>query len=345
MSQSPLASRLAYPLFLAGILAVAALDRNPLAVRAAARPQAPATVNVGSFPTSAKGLLLKESGISATPWSAATSQLPPGTALSLNGMLRLHVGLRRVSVYRVSTVGQETIHGWVAGDAVLVQAGSVPLVDLRGDAPAQTAPAGAGTATTLPTTTEPVIANAVASLPLPVWLPPSVRRWDAPINTAAQRHGIDPALLAIILLVESGGWSQAESPAGAFGLAQLMPATAAEISAAAGHGGSPDAWRDPMVNIDLGAAYLAAQSRAFAADARGDARERIRLTAAAYNGGPGTLRRSLDGWGADLPTETKRYQRWVVGMWDERMAAHSAHFDEWRAAGGERLLSAADAEP
>lgn len=345
MSQSTLASRLSYPLFLAVIFAVAALDRHPLSARAAARPQALTTVDVGSFPTSAKGLLLRQSGISATPWSAATSQLPPGTALSLNGLLRLHVGLRRVSVYRVATVGQESIQGWVAGDAVLVQAGSVPLVDLRGGALAQTAPAAAGAATMLPAATEPVIANAVAPLPVPVWLPPSVRRWEAAIIAAAQRHGIDPALLAIIVLVESGGWSRAESPAGAFGLAQLMPATAAEVSAAAGHGGSPDAWRDPLVNIDLGAAYLAAQSRAFAADARGDERESIRLTAAAYNGGPGRLRRSLDGWGSTLPSETLRYQRWVVGMWDERMAVQSAHFEDWRAAGGERLLSAADAEP
>ena len=58
---------------------------------------------------------------------------------------------------------------------------------------------------------------------------------------------------------------------------------------------------------------------------------------------PGRLRRSLDSWNAPLPTETQRYQRWVVGMWDERRSDQSQHFEEWRAAGGERLLVAASA--
>ena len=51
--------------------------------------------------------------------------------------------------------------------------------------------------------------------------------YGAEITAAAQRHGIDPALLAGLVRQESNFDPTAGSPAGARGLTQLMPATAA----------------------------------------------------------------------------------------------------------------------
>lgn len=57
-------------------------------------------------------------------------------------------------------------------------------------------------------------------------LPPTLP-YAARIQETAVRHHIDPALLAAVVQVESAFNPTAVSPAGAIGLAQLMPATAA----------------------------------------------------------------------------------------------------------------------
>ncbi|MBK7780136.1 MAG: lytic transglycosylase domain-containing protein [Ardenticatenia bacterium] len=344
MRQPHPASRLAYPLLLALILLSATLDRPRALAREVSRPPSGSPAVANDLPVSARGLLLRPVGVAPSPWAAESARLAAGTELAVNGQTRLRVGLRQVTVYRVATAGPAIVQGWVAADAVLLRSGTVPLIDPRDDADGRAERRGAGVAPSASAPAPPTVAvMRIARDDLPAWLPESVRRWEAPIADAARRHGIAPSLLAIVVLVESGGWSQAISPAGAYGLTQLMPATAAEMAAATGRNEAASGWRDPVINIDLGAAYLAAQSRAFAVDAKGDEREQVRLIAAAYNGGPGRLRRSLDSWNAPLPTETQRYQRWVVGMWDERRSDQSQHFEEWRAAGGERLLVAASA--
>src|SRR4051794_6177817 len=53
--------------------------------------------------------------------------------------------------------------------------------------------------------------------------------YGAEISAAARRNGIDPALLAGLVKQESGFNPTAGSPAGARGLTQLMPATAASL--------------------------------------------------------------------------------------------------------------------
>jgi cell wall-associated NlpC family hydrolase len=90
---------------------------------------------------------------------------------------------------------------------------------------------------------------------------------------AGSRHGVDPALLAAVAQQESGFDASAVSPAGAQGLMQFMPATAR------GLGVDPF---DPASAVDGAARYLADLTRQFGS---------TELGLAAYNAGPGTVRR------------------------------------------------------
>jgi hypothetical protein len=141
------------------------------------------------------------------------------------------------------------------------------------------------------------------------WLPASVRRHEDAIARAAEQHGIDPSLLAIMVYTESRGRADARSPAGARGLLQLMPSTAAEIAEVRGLP-APSIARleDPAYNLDLGAWYMARQLARF-----GD----VPLALAAYNAGPGRVAAHRRGE-AELPEETRRYQAMITALWRER---------------------------
>jgi soluble lytic murein transglycosylase-like protein len=105
-------------------------------------------------------------------------------------------------------------------------------------------------------------------------LPPGVP-YGAEITAAAQRHGIDPALLAGLVRQESNFDPNAGSPAGARGLTQLMPATARGL-------GVTDV-TDPLQSLEGGAKYLKQQLDAFGGD--------VTKALAAYNAGPGAVQR------------------------------------------------------
>lgn len=98
--------------------------------------------------------------------------------------------------------------------------------------------------------------------------------YQALIDQAALAHGLDPKLLHALVVTESAYSSGAVSPAGAGGLAQLMPGTARDL-------GVRDRF-DPADNVRGGANYLAQQIQRF-----GD----LRLALAAYNAGPGRVAR------------------------------------------------------
>lgn len=108
-----------------------------------------------------------------------------------------------------------------------------------------------------------------ALYPIPSWQP-------------AEGFTIDRALLYAFMRQESGFRPEAHSPAGALGLMQLMPATAAYIAKQAGIVGKPDLL-DPSVNLSLGQRYI---QYLFEQDSiQGDL---FRLVAA-YNRGPGKV--------------------------------------------------------
>ena len=93
------------------------------------------------------------------------------------------------------------------------------------------------------------------------------------IQSAAAKYSLDPALLTAVIQQESGGNPAAVSAAGAQGLMQLMPRTAASL-------GVTDPF-DPSQNVDAGARYLRQLLDQFGGNTT--------LALAAYNAGPGTV--------------------------------------------------------
>lgn len=167
----------------------------------------------------------------------------------------------------------------------------------------------------------------VAVSVLPVWMPRGVTQWEAYIVDSATRWGGDPSLVAIVMLISSGGDPHAHSEAGAVGLMQLMPVTAEDIVNMQGlKGYTPKQLFDPRLNVDFGAYYLSHQLRSFRDPAYTE-EQMVGLAAAAYSGGPGTVLKYLEG--APLPPEVTRFQAFVVGMWRERSDAISPTFDAW----------------
>ena len=116
-------------------------------------------------------------------------------------------------------------------------------------------------------------------------------------TTAARRYGVDRALVLAVIAIESGFRASATSRVGAQGLMQLMPATAAEL------GVDP---ADPRDNVDGGTRYLAWLLKIF-----GDSR----VALAAYNAGPGRVKRA----GNTIPAirETEEYVRAVSSLCDD----------------------------
>ncbi len=119
----------------------------------------------------------------------------------------------------------------------------------------------------------------------------SKRLFAGIVDAAAERHGVDPDLVHAVIAVESGYRATAQSPAGAQGLMQLMPGTQRDIGVA-------DAF-DPRQNVDAGVAYLRRLTDEFGTV----------LAIAAYNAGPGAVRRYN---GIPPYAETRAYVRAVL---------------------------------
>jgi soluble lytic murein transglycosylase-like protein len=118
-------------------------------------------------------------------------------------------------------------------------------------------------------------------------------RFGESIAVAAMRHRLDPALVEAVIAAESGYDPLAVSPKGAVGLMQILPETAALM-------GLP-APADPAANLEAGCRYLAALQDNFGGD--------VELALAAYNAGPGAVRR----WGTVPPyRETRVFVRRVA---------------------------------
>jgi soluble lytic murein transglycosylase-like protein len=97
-------------------------------------------------------------------------------------------------------------------------------------------------------------------------------RFRAPLLAAASRYGVSAALLAAQLMAESNFNPNAISPAGAQGIAQFMPATAAAYGL-----GDPF---DPIAAIGAQARLMSELLGQFGSP---------ELALAAYNAGPGAV--------------------------------------------------------
>ena len=103
---------------------------------------------------------------------------------------------------------------------------------------------------------------------------PLLDTWDDAIITASIVYEVPAELIKAVCLAESGMNPNAKSHAGAMGLMQLMPQTAAGL-------GVTDPW-DPEQSIDGGSRYLGKMMATFLS---------IRHALAAYNAGPGNVRK------------------------------------------------------
>ncbi|QBL93147.1 hypothetical protein KSAC_09060 [Komagataeibacter saccharivorans] len=141
---------------------------------------------------------------------------------------------------------------------------------------------------------------------------------------AARRYGLDQAHYLALLRAEHGGYSNV-SGAGAFGPAQLMPATARSLGVADSVNAPGYDWRR---NLDAGARYY----RQMLDQAHGD----YAVADASYNAGPNSaavrqFARSHDL--SDLPKETRDYVVSIAGMRRD-MAAPPMTVPPGTAAGG-----------
>lgn len=175
----------------------------------------------------------------------------------------------------------------------------------------------------VPVATDEPAPAPVTSGRLPQWLPAPVAQWTPQILAAADAHGVDPALVAVVVTIESCGNPKAVSPAGAIGLGQVMPETGAGIARNRGMAGhATDNLYNAEYNLDF-AAWLLAD---LLSKTGGD----VTRALCQYNGG---------GNCANL-AESQRYMRWGR-MYDERELPGSPTLDAWLAAGGQGLCDRA----
>ncbi len=123
--------------------------------------------------------------------------------------------------------------------------------------------------------------------------------YDAYFREAAQTYHVPAALLIAMGKVESGFNPRARSGAGAMGIMQLMPATAASL-------GVSDPY-DPKQNIMGGAKYIASNIERFKKYP-----DCLELALAAYNAGPGTVIKN----NYQVPPKIRRYVDKVLGYVD-----------------------------
>lgn len=116
------------------------------------------------------------------------------------------------------------------------------------------------------------------------------------VGRASQRYGIPKELILGVIQVESAFQPEVISSAGARGLMQLMPRTAASLATKLGYE-SYDIY-DPEFNISAGTFYLSLLIQKFGGDER--------LALAAYNTGPYRVSRWM-AEGRPLPESSERY--------------------------------------
>ncbi|NMW32117.1 lytic transglycosylase domain-containing protein [Altererythrobacter sp. RZ02] len=213
---------------------------------------------------------------------AGCALLTFGIAVPGMTMMSAHA---RADVLEIGADGAQ----WIAGGTALP-----PVVQYAG-------PTSGPTSTLAPATELSasffVPPEAVADAALLTGLIPE--QYLAKVHELAARFDLSPALIEALVWQESRWRANAISPAGARGLAQLMPGTAKEL------GVDPD---DPFANLEGGARYLRQQLDRFDGN--------LEKALAAYNAGPGRVIRA---GGIPNIRETKKYVAAIMG----RLSNHS----------------------
>ncbi len=166
-----------------------------------------------------------------------------------------------------------------------------------------------------------VDASQIASIQ-DVNLPPATKKAPAPADSGKEKlsesqlhpmlaragaaYDIDTDLLASVVREESDGHARAVSRAGAQGLMQLMPGTAAQLGVSNSFA--------PAQNIDGGAAYLNGLLIRY--------HNNLSLALAAYNAGPA----AVDRWRGVPPyPETRAYVECVIHEYNRRYELRRQH--------------------
>jgi len=140
------------------------------------------------------------------------------------------------------------------------------------------------------------------------------------IQRLAQQYSVDPHLVRAIIMVESNFDPHAVSRAGAQGLMQLMPDTAARYRVE-----NPF---DPHANIEGGIRYLRDLLRLFPSN--------LRHVLAAYNAGEGAVQQ----YGGIPPyPETQRYVERVLALYGIASPPAQGKIYRYRTASGSILLT------
>ena len=154
-----------------------------------------------------------------------------------------------------------------------------------------------------------VTANSLASI--------SISQYDPLVKKHARRYGFDWRLITAQIKAESSFRSDVVSSAGAVGLMQIMPSTSKWL------GVNPKLLTKPEISISLGCYY---DWRLYSALKDTDTeRDRLAITLASYNCGPGRMRRarrkssngSWDKVKPYLPKETQHYVPKVFSKYAE----------------------------
>jgi soluble lytic murein transglycosylase-like protein len=137
--------------------------------------------------------------------------------------------------------------------------------------------------------------NALPAYSVNASLPLADQSLSGLISEASQKYKVDPKLLSAIAEVESGGNQDETSSAGAVGVMQLMPDTAASL------GVNP---YDKQQNVEGGAKYLRQMLDTFGGD--------VSKAVAAYNAGPQAVK---DYGGIPPYKETQNYVNKVLDIY------------------------------
>lgn len=148
-----------------------------------------------------------------------------------------------------------------------------------------------------------------------------IQHWSPQILNWAEAHGLDPDIVATIMQIESCGYPEAVSSAGAQGLFQVMPF----------HFADGEKMRDPDINANRGLNYYAERLKQTDGN--------VYMAFAGYNGGHVAAATGWNNWAA----ETQRYYRWSQGIYDDAKAGltESQTLAEWMKAGGASLCQQA----
>jgi soluble lytic murein transglycosylase len=141
-------------------------------------------------------------------------------------------------------------------------------------------------------------------------------RYWTEVKQHAAGYPYEPRLFHALVREESNFNKGIVSHAGAYGLSQLMPATAREVAKTMGTTVSTTQLENPSINLKIGARYLA--------DVHGRKGGSPYLSLASYNAGEHRVSSWLTAWG-NVPTdefveripfrETRGYVRRVMGTW------------------------------